>query len=190
MSTVKVDNITSSLLPLPVVDGVNEKQSHVSVAGQTQFAVTKFQQGSNLRVFVGKVEATWEWLAATTTIKINTPAIPAGSNIHIYRQIGELSYSRKATTPEAVAASSDTVIMTPAKTKSQIDSRLSSTPEANKAVVAGVGGKVSNAWLNTVGTGSKLLTVDADYEVIGDAPQDGKMYVRLNGAWVELPVAL
>lgn len=109
MSTVKVDNITSSLLPLPVVDGVNEKQSHVSVAGQTQFAVTKFQRGSNLRVFVGKVEATWEWLAATTTIKINTPAIPAGSNIHIYRQ------------------------------------------------------------------------------TIGDAPQDGKMYVRLNGAWVELP---
>lgn len=213
MSTVKVDNIVSSHLPLPFIQGVGDLQSFVAVASQSQFVLTKFDSKSKVRVFVGKIESTIEWINVNT-FKVTFPAIVAGSKVYAYKVLSDTAFEllgdsallKKATINESIAGTVDDKLSTPKGVKAHVDSRLSSTGGANKILASDANGKVSNSFIDTVGTGTKVLmdgsiadslgsskviapsqkAVTAGLATkIGDAPSDGKKYVRLNGQWVE-----
>ena len=93
MSTIKVDKISASMMPLPTVDGIGDLQTFVASSGQVQFTLTQFDRSSQIKVFVENEEATWQWAGASNTvITITAPVIPTGAKIRVYKVFGDIAY--------------------------------------------------------------------------------------------------
>ena len=85
MSSVRVDNINASQMPLPVIQGVGDVQTFVALSGQTDYTLTSINRYHRTRVFVNLVEATYTWLT-TTTIRISSPIV-ANDKVHVFKVI-------------------------------------------------------------------------------------------------------
>lgn len=86
MSSVKVDSIVGSQMPLPKILGVGDSQTFVALASQTDFVLTSITRYHQVRVFVGLVEATYTWLNATT-IRISAPVVAVNNKVHVFKVI-------------------------------------------------------------------------------------------------------
>lgn len=87
MSTVKVDSVQGSFLPLPVIKHANDVQQYAASAGQTVFTVTKFDNSNKIKV-IANVGGTWTDVAAswTGTNTVTTTGITFTANqvVHIF----------------------------------------------------------------------------------------------------------
>jgi hypothetical protein len=93
MSTVKVDSVVGSFLPLPVIKHANDVETYQATAGQTQFTTTKFNRSSTIRAIANvdgvmtDVAASW---TATNTVTISGITLTLNQVVYIF-SVGALA---------------------------------------------------------------------------------------------------